>query len=358
VLLSDLPPLNGNELAGVVRSVAFSLAQRHAMGRVHGQVDARHVSVDPDGRINLVDPASPVPGTAEDDVRALGQLILDGLAHVDGAAPPSGHPPRPGIGLALARLLHPSGRRRPGLLQPPSPEQALIDIARLAAVEAPTPPPSAASVAALIALRVPGACPPGSRSSPPDPIRSQAAATAPPHALPPAPRRPTGTVVAAVLVGLALLAGVVAMVRAVASRGHRLEQAAPARLPVAATASTTSTVVPGRVWPGVSFHDGVLTTSSGRFSVGRTDDVVLAGDWFCRGQPVPALLRPATGEVFVFDRWPAGDEQVTGTLAGQVAGARSLEAVSVEGQPCPALTAVSPDGTATPVPIDPPEPVR
>lgn len=40
-----------------------------------------------------------------------------------------------------------------------------------------------------------------------------------------------------------------------------------------------------------------------RFQVGRPDDVVTLGDWDCDGVVTPALLRPSTGEVFVFSEW-------------------------------------------------------
>ena len=43
--------------------------------------------------------------------------------------------------------------------------------------------------------------------------------------------------------------------------------------------------------------------SAGRFALGRAGDVAVVGDWTCRGATTPALYRPATGELFVFDGW-------------------------------------------------------
>ncbi len=47
-----------------------------------------------------------------------------------------------------------------------------------------------------------------------------------------------------------------------------------------------------------------------RFQVGRPDDVVTLGDWDCDGIVTPALLRPATGDVFVFANWTESEAAV------------------------------------------------
>jgi len=38
-----------------------------------------------------------------------------------------------------------------------------------------------------------------------------------------------------------------------------------------------------------------------RYRLGRDGDVAMLGDWDCDGRATPALYRPATGEVFLFD---------------------------------------------------------
>lgn len=373
MLLFDLhPPLDGNEIAGLVRSVAFSLAQLHAVGRAHGSVDMRHVAVEGGGGVRLLEASGDAAGTAADDVRALGHLITDLLAA--GAPLPDGNAPapraavgrrrEPGLGAAALRLLRaPSRRARPGLLVPPSPAQALADIARLASVEDPTPPPSAASIAALVALRVPGARPPGSRPPSHDPTASQAAAAASPPLLAP-PAGGLNMLVgrgAIVVTIVALALAVTWSVRAVAHRGRHTVQAAPTRIAAEPPESSSSGAAATRVWPSVAFRDGVLTAPSGRFSVGRTNDFVIAGDWFCRGRPVPALLRPASGEVFVFERWPDAGEEIPGHVVGHAPGAAGLRAVTdpAHGPPrCPALVAVQADGTTVPIPLPTTEPVQ
>src|SRR5690606_34297084 len=49
-----------------------------------------------------------------------------------------------------------------------------------------------------------------------------------------------------------------------------------------------------------------------RYELGEPGDVVVVGDWTCSGVDTPGLYRPATGEVFLFERWPdPGDPLVT-----------------------------------------------
>lgn len=44
------------------------------------------------------------------------------------------------------------------------------------------------------------------------------------------------------------------------------------------------------------------------------EDVLLFGDWTCDGHDTPALYRPPTGELFVFDGFADEDEEVTGRV--------------------------------------------
>lgn len=52
--------------------------------------------------------------------------------------------------------------------------------------------------------------------------------------------------------------------------------------------------------------DGVLTTATGSYRLGRMGDVLVAGDWDGDGTWTPGLYRPATGEAFLFDTAPGG----------------------------------------------------
>ena len=48
-----------------------------------------------------------------------------------------------------------------------------------------------------------------------------------------------------------------------------------------------------------------------RFTIGRAGDIALLGDWHCRGEFTPAIYRPSTGQVFVFDGWANPDRALT-----------------------------------------------
>lgn len=41
-----------------------------------------------------------------------------------------------------------------------------------------------------------------------------------------------------------------------------------------------------------------------RYAIGAEGDLVVIGDWDCDGEATPAIARPNTGQVVLFDRWP------------------------------------------------------
>ena len=41
-----------------------------------------------------------------------------------------------------------------------------------------------------------------------------------------------------------------------------------------------------------------------RYAIGQPDDLVVIGDWDCDGVATPAIARPDTGQVALFDQWP------------------------------------------------------
>ena len=77
--------------------------------------------------------------------------------------------------------------------------------------------------------------------------------------------------------------------------------------------------------------------------LGQDGDLVALGDWHCTGIATPALLRPDTGEVFVFPEWRL-DEPVEVEAVTSVPGATAIVAGS-GGCPSPVLT--TPDGPRT-----------
>jgi len=54
----------------------------------------------------------------------------------------------------------------------------------------------------------------------------------------------------------------------------------------------------------------VITAGARRWSVGQDGDRLLIGDFHCTGRPLPAIVRPATGAVFIFGEWPLGSTPV------------------------------------------------
>ena len=64
---------------------------------------------------------------------------------------------------------------------------------------------------------------------------------------------------------------------------------------------------------------GILDVSGGgRFAVGSPGDWFGVGDWDCDGTRTPALYRPASGEVFLFDAWADGGAVTSATPVADV----------------------------------------
>jgi hypothetical protein len=87
---------------------------------------------------------------------------------------------------------------------------------------------------------------------------------------------------------------------------------------------------------------GILVSSAGRFRIGQPGDVVVEGRWTCRSA-LPALLRPATGEVFEWDSWATTRQDAPSRRIETVTGARTLE-VQQRTSTCDRLLARRADG--------------
>lgn len=87
----------------------------------------------------------------------------------------------------------------------------------------------------------------------------------------------------------------------------------------------TSTTDAVRLWPAaaLTIEGREIATDEGRWEVGSDGDVVAIGDWDCDRLPTPAVLRPSTGEVAVFDRW-AGDAPEAARSVATVEGATEV----------------------------------
>jgi len=104
---------------------------------------------------------------------------------------------------------------------------------------------------------------------------------------------------------------------------------------------------PVRVTGAVVQADGV------RYGVGRTGDRVVVADWRCDGRATPAVLRPATGEIFVFPRWAASDRQVSTKPSARVRRAAAIHAADTDHDGCSELWVQTAAGRSVMVTVEP-----
>jgi hypothetical protein len=72
----------------------------------------------------------------------------------------------------------------------------------------------------------------------------------------------------------------------------------------------------------------VVATDGRRWRVGEGGDLAAVADWDCDGRATAAVVRPATGEVWVYDGWAGAGRTVTARRPGPTApGATEVRAV-------------------------------
>lgn len=344
--LARRPPLP--QAAGLTASIAATLCDLHGLGVVHGRLDASHVVLGPGGRPVLcgfaeaglvTDLDGPQPA---DDVDALGRL----LKHL--VEPDTELEPIPERRLPWRRS---AGPRWTGYQR-----RALMTLADQATAPDPRHRPSARALAAALVAAFPEATvapidagpepvEPRGESGPTGLAADPPAVDADPHADELGEVRPRPLVVAvgaglAGLLGLAAIVGGVGALRTGPRPEVALEPAgadaagAPTSVvdpptstpstsaPPAPASTTTSTTTPPAGPAGCPAPDGpvadvdgdgcaravtvegtTVATEDGRFQVGEEGDLVVVGDWDCDGSATPVLVRPSSGDVFVFDRW-------------------------------------------------------
>lgn len=99
----------------------------------------------------------------------------------------------------------------------------------------------------------------------------------------------------------------------------------------------------------VEVAGSVLSGDGRRWRIGEEGDVVHLGDWDCDGVSTPAVLRPDTGELFVFDRWASPGEQISIPPVRAFDDPVGLDAVSDHDAECPGLLVEHADGTTSAV---------
>lgn len=382
--LSHVPELTVEEVAGVVAAVGATLAELHEAGVVHGAVLAEHVLLRPDGRPVLCglgfggragEPPvaeAPLPEAAVDPARSPGSPLF----------------PASDV-LALGALLG-------GLLATATTSDgngvamdALRAVAARTTVADPDLRPSARAVAeavrhALPSARLPsppGRIPVGGSAAPADPepdagqalraLRRQGAGLpagrgARPRAVP-------------VLAGTALVFAVALLLVRVTTDSPAQPESTARRLPAPsatpATVPSTDAVPPSTTLPAPATHcpavagllaadidgdrcpeslrweGGVVQGDERRWSVGQPGDLAVTGDWTCSGHATLAVLRPSTGQVFVFDGWAARGHDVSAPEAARVEGAFALRTAELDGDSCADLVVERAPGAPATVPV-------
>ncbi len=101
--------------------------------------------------------------------------------------------------------------------------------------------------------------------------------------------------------------------------------------------------VPERIWPAdpLSVTGNEVRSGNARWVVGAPGDLVVIGKWGCDDAATPAVLRPASGTFYVFDRWADDGEEVIARPVGD--GLDGAVAVAAEG--CGAALITLADGT-------------
>ena len=314
--------------AAILAATAATVADLHDLRIVHGRLDPSHVVIGSDGRPRLcgmagLDPSA-TPPTEADDVAALGRLI-EGLIGVETEEEP----------IPERRW----NRRRLGSFQ----RRALQTLADQATAHDPAQRPTARVLATAIAEAVPEA-----RLQTPRPSPSRVGGR---HLRQP-PRRkvPVPVVVAAVA-----LTATVTITTAAFRVNAGLTPGAP--VPARSTTSqTNSSTTPSPVTPSTvaaehyALYGNSILVDGRTYTVGRQGDRVAVGDWDCNGTMTPGLVRPSTGEIFLFASWAGIGAGVTIAPTAVVAGARSLRPQTT-GSPCAAPLVESSDGTTRPLPI-------
>lgn len=334
-LLHPAPPA---QIARVAGSVAEVLGDLHERGITHGRLRSDHVLVGPGGRVRLCG-FGPGSGDAgpEDDVAALGALVVELLGDREQVEP-----------LPDARW----HRRRPwsGVAR-----RSLLALADAASAEPPTRRPTARRLARLIDEAVPEARDPRwslleeprarlSWSSRGAALAALAAGPREEHLVEPPSRElderpvPRGGEtnrgrrprVSAKPVILATL-GAGLLVLSLVLPGPSDDAVQPS---ASEGAASDPCAVLGRAAGGgpcrgpVRVEGRVVVVGTDRFEVGTVGDEVVVGDWDCDGAVTPAVLRPSTGEVFVFHGWATSEDL---RVDPEVRVARAIDIVAPDG---------------------------
>ena len=99
----------------------------------------------------------------------------------------------------------------------------------------------------------------------------------------------------------------------------------------------------------VTIDGAQVLVDGARYDVGAPGDAVAVADWDCDGSDTPAVVRPSTGEVFVFEGWATAEARVPARLLDRVPGA--IAPVPPDGT-CDVVPVVDSGGMRSSVPVD------
>ena len=304
--LAEAPPADPVVAACLVAAIARTIADLHHLGIAHRRVGAEHVLLASArhpvlcGFGDATDQAT--AGDREADVAALIELVELVAVSVD---------------TTMGR----AARRRARRLRRLPAEM------RRAAVS-----PTAAAVGARLG-RVAG--PATTRPSAATHHRSPAAAGS---------RRIVGRVAALMLVPAVVAVALVVRARPADPPAPRPGEVATGGIAVGAdhpSATTDSPATPptttfrASTEPGARTAPGVVAGGS-TYEAGDPGDRIVVADWTCTGEPSVLLLRPATGDLWLFASLPAPDEAVTAQHVATVTGAREIVVDAID-TACPPL---------------------
>jgi tRNA A-37 threonylcarbamoyl transferase component Bud32 len=295
--LSELQGRPDDELTRAAVVAATTLADLHDLGVVHGNVTAEQVLIDAGGRPVLCGFGGAATGCRADgpeaaaDVRALAEAFM-------AVMPPGGHGQRILAAAASPRRPPMAARRLATLLAtPPEPRRhhrvAIIPRALAAAATL------ALVAVAVVVPRAGGHTGPGDSHHGRPPATARAGPGDTHDAHPPATAR--------------------------AGPGDTHDAHPPANGPAGTACPAVDLGCLPLPRPG-----GVVQTPTGRYRIGRAGDLVVVGRWRCSGA-LPALLRPATGEIWVWDSWADPTTWRPARLVTRVPGARSIQVVAGAG---------------------------
>jgi hypothetical protein len=319
-----LAPADG---ARVVSAVAATVADLHRHGIVHGSIDPSHVLLDEEGRpllcsfgnAALVATAAADGPRPSDDVAALGELLIAVV----------GSPNDPEL-VPTRRF----ARRQEQHLH-----RSILTIADHARAHDRAARPSAASFAAALADLAPTRRAPtpraddGGLDAELDRLRATAATVR-------ARRRRWPYITGAAAIALVAI-GVVGVLSGVTP--SRAETRDPAPPPPALVVTTSTMPAPAPI----------VEIDHERYQVGTPGDKATVARWRCDDRPRVVLLRPATGELFLFDNAPEPGGDTAANPFTTVDHATSLAPVDPS-DPCPTLVVLRGNRSAVPVELPAP----